>query len=530
MLSEIVTLSPINLILLPIIGLLTYIAIFYFRYFNRTNPLPGPIPLPFIGNVLQYPGDAGKWANQLQLIYGDIFEIYLGTTRTICLCRANLVENLMKSQCYLRTPPNDGLDEFGVSNKGIIFNRNYDDWSYHRRFLQKTIMTPKVAKETVESTQVLFQEMEGFWKRLGDDKEIDFAGWISRLSFENMVLLTTTLRINSITNYYNEVNPQDQIVEPEGTLSNSSTYINCAKSFFDGATFNLLTPKILRHSPGIKGTTKYLLSQKNWLTTNLLGIIKARRAQIENSTEKIDTHDILTQFLTINTDKDVTQSIADDKHPGRMSDDDVRANMTEILGGGSVTTPSTICFVVHYLAQYPEVQKRMVQELDNVLGSDRDSQFTLDQLNKLEYTEAVLKEVSRVFPSVPVNFRAISQPDEIAGHKFPANTQILIHMEGIHHHPSDWQDPDVFNPDRWLNISSGSTKRNKNSFLQFGGGARVCPGRSLSLAEIKSVLALLYRKYDVELVDKAAPLKYHYSFNRQCDELKIKIKPRSLKC
>ncbi|CAG8511695.1 14109_t:CDS:1 [Funneliformis mosseae] len=392
MISTLFQVSSMNLIILPIIGLLTYIAIFYYRYFNRTNPLPGPIPLPIIGNVLQYPGDAGKWANQLQLIYGDIFEIYLGTTRTICLCRADLVENLMKSNFYLRTTPNDGLDDFGVSKKGIIFNRNHDDWSYHRRFLQKTIMAPQIVKETVESTQVLFQEMEELWKRLGDEKEIDFAGWISRFGFENIVLLTTTLRIHSLTNYYNKVNPQDKVVEPEGTLPNSETYINCAKSFFDGATFSLLTPKILRYSPGIIGTTKNLLNQKNWLTTNLLGIIKARRAQIENSTEKIDTHDILTQFLTINTDKDVTQGIVDKNHPGRMSDDDVRANMTEILGGGAVTTPSTICFIVHYLSKYPDVQKRMVQELDSVLGSDRDSQFTIDQLKKLEYTEAVLKE------------------------------------------------------------------------------------------------------------------------------------------
>ena len=100
-------------------------------------------------------------------------------------------------------------------------------------------------------------------------------------------------------------------------------------------------------------------------------------------------------------------------------------------------------------------------------------------------------------------------------------------MEGIHRHPSDWTDPDAFNPDRWLTTSSDKKKRNKNAFMQFGGGIRVCPGKNLALAEMKTFMALLYRKYDVELVDKVAPLKYHYSFNRQCDELKVKIKPRN---
>src|SRR5688572_19250431 len=98
-----------NLLLLFVTGLVTYVTIFYYRYFTRPSPLSGPIPLPIVGNVLQYPGDAGKWLSQLRQTYGDMFEIYVGTTRTICLCRADLVEKLTNSSStsnfYLRTPP-----------------------------------------------------------------------------------------------------------------------------------------------------------------------------------------------------------------------------------------------------------------------------------------------------------------------------------------------------------------------------------------------------------------------------------------
>src|SRR5205814_639020 len=159
-----------------------------------------------------------------------------------------------------RTPPNDGLDDLGVINKGIFFNRNYDDWSYHRRFLQKTISSPQIAKETVESTQVLFQEMEGLWKRLGDDKEIDFTRWISQFTFENIVLSTTTLKVHALKNYYNTLNPNNKVDEPEGTLPNSEDYINSIKTIFESLHFFLLTPKLLRNFPGISGTTKRLLS------------------------------------------------------------------------------------------------------------------------------------------------------------------------------------------------------------------------------------------------------------------------------
>src|SRR2546423_9951108 len=104
--------SLTNLLFLFVTGLVTYVAVFYYRYFTRPSPLSGPIPLPIVGNVLQYPGDAGRWLGQLRQIYGDIFEIYVGTTRTVCLCRADLIEKLTSSSStsnfHLRTPPNDG--------------------------------------------------------------------------------------------------------------------------------------------------------------------------------------------------------------------------------------------------------------------------------------------------------------------------------------------------------------------------------------------------------------------------------------
>ena len=93
------------------------------------------------------------------------------------------------------------------------------------------------------------------------------------------------------------------------------------------------------------------------------------------------------------------------------------------------------------------------------------------------------------------------------------------------HHSSNWTEPDTFNPDRWLNDSD--IKLCRNSYFPFGFGSRVCPGKNLANVEIKTLIALLYRKFDVELVDKVSPLKYDYRFIRACSELKIKVKPRN---
>ncbi|GES72807.1 cytochrome P450 [Rhizophagus clarus] len=507
-------------------AVLGLIYFFFFLINIRQNPLPGPIPLPIVGNVLQYTGDAGKFMEGLRLIYGDMFEIYLGTKRVVCLCRSEMAGKLFNSP--LRTYSNDGLDEFGVSSKGVLLNSNYDSWSYHRRILQKTISSPQFTKETVESTQALFREMEGLWKRIdnidGDVKKIDFAGWLSQFTFENTLFSLTTLRAHNLINYYNATNPQNKVVVPEGTIPNSHSFIESLKMIFEGAHFFLLTPKLLRNSPGISGTRDRLLKNKAWMSNILLKLISERRTQVENSNEKIDSNDLLTRFLTVNTDKDINKNIADDKHTEKISDDDIKATIADLLLGGTFTTAGMLSAIVYYLGHNPKEQKRMVQELDDVLGSDRDSNITLDQVNKLEYTDAVFKEASRLFPNIPVNIRANAEPSEIAGHRFPAKTQFMIDIEAIHRSPDYWNDPDTFNPDRWTN---NPDPKQFNNYYQFGGGVRVCPGRKMALAEVKTIVALLYRNYDIELVDKVSPLNYKYDFIKIVQEFEIKIKPRN---
>jgi len=94
-----------------------------------------------------------------------------------------------------------------------------------------------------------------------------------------------------------------------------------------------------------------------------------------------------------------------------------------------------------------------------------------------------------------------------------------------------WTDPENFDPNRFYKIEESDKyileKQNiKNTFTIFGEGIRKCPGRKLAMIELKFLLASVYRKYDVELVDIDAPLKYISTLIGTCDELLVKIKPR----
>jgi len=115
--------------------------------------------------------------------------------------------------------------------------------------------------------------------------------------------------------------------------------------------------------------------------------------------------------------------------------------------------------------------------------------------------------------------------DEINGHKIRGSTQIFINIQETHMNKSHWEEPENFKPERFL--SSNDSKIQKNSFLMFGGGTRICPGRNLAMAGLKTFLVLLFGKYDVELVDPSAPLKTHCTLANHCEELKIKLVPRN---
>ena len=111
---------------LLIIFAIIYVAKFYYQYFTRPNPLPGPFPLPILGNLHQIIGsNFNDWLISLNSKYGDMFETYLGR-RKIVLCRTDLIENIFvpstKTNYLIRNHMLEGFKELGLNESGIINN------------------------------------------------------------------------------------------------------------------------------------------------------------------------------------------------------------------------------------------------------------------------------------------------------------------------------------------------------------------------------------------------------------------------
>jgi cytochrome P450 len=164
-----------------------------------------------------------------------------------------------------------------------------------------------------------------------------------------------------------------------------------------------------------------------------------------------------------------------------------------------------------------------LEELQSVFKDDPNRQVTLDDLENLKYCEAIIKETSRIRPTVSMVSRYSDKPDEVAGYQWPCDMLFIMYVRGINNNPLYWKDPEKFNPDRFYDINE---LEHKNSFLMFGGGSRICLGRKIAMVELKTLLALLYRKFDVELVDKQAPLEVETSTITICKELNVRIVPK----
>lgn len=99
-----------------------------------------------------------------------------------------------------------------------------------------------------------------------------------------------------------------------------------------------------------------------------------------------------------------------------------------------------------------------------------------------------------------------------------------MHYNYIHRNKNHWTDPAKFNPEGFIN-NDGSIE--KNRFIPFGGGNKMCPARLLAMNAIKTIIVLFFRKYNVELVDPEAPLKRTcVLLINECKELKVRIIPR----
>lgn len=178
-----------------------------------------------------------------------------------------------------------------------------------------------------------------------------------------------------------------------------------------------------------------------------------------------------------------------------MSRAQMRDELITLLLAGHETSATALVWTYHLLGQHPDIEARLVAELDRELGGR--AAHSADLL-RLPYLKQVVQESMRLYPPVWGIARRANEDAEFGGYRVPAGAYLSISMYALHRHPDYWPDADRFDPDRF--DPKRNEQRHSYCYIPFSAGPRACIGASMAMLEIQLVLAQLLQRFRVKPV------------------------------
>ena len=138
----------------------------------------------------------------------------------------------------------------------------------------------------------------------------------------------------------------------------------------------------------------------------------------------------------------------------------------------------------------------------------------------MEYLGAFLQEVLRLYPPVGFFPRVNRFREFLDGVEVPPGTRIALVPHLLHRHPKYWDDPETFNPERWLNVSEKEIERRRFAFFPFSFGGRNCIGQYFATLEAQMIVAAIVRAFRVEIAPSQKSTDHTFS-----SKITMKSKP-----
>ena len=190
------------------------------------------------------------------------------------------------------------------------------------------------------------------------------------------------------------------------------------------------------------------------------------------------------------------------RHPGRdglpMTIEEVKLTAVPLIFAGHETTSTALAWTLYLVANHPEVERRLLDELESVLGS---RSVTAGDVPALPLTAAVLHESLRLYPPIWGFGREAVRDTELGPFHIPAGTTMFASQWVLHRDARSFDDPLRFDPDRWLNGLAARLPR--CVFMPFGAGPRRCLGSNFAVLEAVLALATVCRRFS--LIPVAGP-------------------------
>ncbi|EFX05422.1 cytochrome p450 monooxygenase [Grosmannia clavigera kw1407] len=462
---------------------------------------PGPPTLPLIGNLHQMPTKEAhlqfqKWAKE----YGPVYSLILGTKPMIVLSSDVDVKDMLdrRSGIYSDRPDMFIAQKIASGNLRLVVMRYGDNW----RMIHKIVHNILNIKAAV--TYVPYQDLENkiFLESLLDSPD-DLLHHIRRFTYS----LSTQMIFG-----YRCVNNRDPNLlqlftcfEHWGKLSNSS-------SAQTADLFPILQRLPSWIAPNVSYAKKLHAVEKELYVSHWM----RSKMALENGTG-------LPCFCNDFYRAQTVEKFSDDA-AGYMSG--------SLLEAGSDTTASTLYGFILALLVWPEVQAKLHEEIDRVVGPDR--MPTIDDCESLPYVRCCIKESLRWMPTVILGVpHAVIREDYYKGWRIPKGSTVINNVWAIHMDPDRCPNPRVFNPDRFkddhttLYQSAVGDTTKRDNFV-FGTGRRLCQG--IHIAERSLFLGISRLAWSFTLSPAKDSLGQPWKYDTETFVGGISVQPQDYPC
>ena len=445
----------------------------------RKKVAPGPSPYPLIGNLADLVGKPGHVAmTELAEQYGKIYTIYMpGGERCIVVNSIDLAREalLTKRDDFSGRPATFIAGYLSRGLKDIICADFTQTMIYQRKIAHSALRMYGSGLKHLEA--MICSEVENLAQRISarQGKPFDPKEEI-QLAVLNVICAMVYGESYEIDDeeFVRIVKYNDEFIKLFGSY-------NILDLLPWLRFFPLKDMKRLRDSRAIRDEILDAKFQEH-----------KQRFEEDNANNNFEITDLTDALLKAHYEAQQE----DGKVKQMLTEDHIVMTMNDVFNAGLETSSTTLRWLVAYMASYPEIQARIHAELDDVIGSGRFPR--LSDRGSLPYLESTIAEVLRIRAIVPLSLPHKSTCDtSLGGYDVPKDTMLITNIWAIHHDPDEWDKPEEFNPERFLDSNGKFSAAGVRSYLPFGAGRRGCLGESLAKTEIFLIAARLLHQFTI---------------------------------
>jgi len=447
-----------------LIALLVILVVFCIKASIRPkNFPPGPPCLGWIGSLpyLDVRNLTSSFLNLSQR-YGTIFSIFVGTKPVVVLNSWVLISEAMKRPEFAGRPGNFSGTFFQKGKTGITTTEG-KHWAKQRGFLVSHL---KGLTDSKGFEEVILDEFS--------DLKVDLSRKRTPVAVSyklNVAIMNILWNLCSGRKLHSQQQEFQTVYE---CIDKVTQFMSRAAIF----SFMPILTKILPES-----------------VTNIERGRYYRNRFHEISEKWIREH---RQDYRGNRTGDLQDAYLEKVNAGEetFTEQGLAAILRELFIIGSESESVMMRWAVRIMSCNPEVQAAVQQEMDRVCGKGSD--ITWDRRSELPYTMAVMKEIQRFADIAPTGLIHKTLTDtELAGYSLPSNTLVMCNYSACHRSPEFWEHPEQFHPEHFL--QEGKLIEEKEGFIPYGIGPRICPGAELADMKMFLVIANLISAFNMTL-------------------------------